>query len=91
MRHPIESSTKEGFGINEQTLVTFGDVWKVTDLSNRTLVTTSGRLNTSTLEDTVAQTIQGWQNRQGDFSFDLNGTIVAILHPDNSVDYEGIG
>lgn len=71
-------------GINDNVNVSFGLIWKVTDLSTNTLVTTSGRLGTTDLADTLTQVQNGWQVRAADYTFTYQNQIVLILHQDDT-------
>lgn len=82
------NAEQQNVGIGQNLGAKFGDVWRVTDSVSGTLITTSGRLNTTTLDDTITETINGFQNRKEDYIVVLNGLIVAILHPDDTFEYE---
>lgn len=71
-------------GINDNVNASFSLIWKVTDLSTNTLVTTSGRLGTTDLADTLTQVQQGFQNRAADYTFTYKNQIVLILHQDDT-------
>lgn len=82
-----EQRSNDDLGINDDLGLTFEAVWIVRDMSNGHLITTSGRLNTNTLQDTIDQTTIDFPDRMADYTFSLDGTIQAILHVDDTFDF----
>ena len=80
-------SSNQGLGINQETTLEFHSVYKVAEISPRGLVTTSGRLGVTTLNDTVALIISNYSDRKVDWIVSLNGVVVAQIHKDDSVTY----
>ncbi len=78
-------SEEQSLGLGESVTVGFGDVWKVAELSPRGLVTTSGRLGITDLNVLMATLISDFGPRTVDWTVTLHGTIVKILHPDDSI------
>lgn len=79
---------QQSTAINDNINTTFGVLYEIRDLSTGDLVTTSGELNTSTLNATILSVIQSFQNRKADYTFTLNNVIVAILHQNDTYELE---
>lgn len=74
-------------GVTQSTTVQFGAVYKVAELSSRGLITTSGRLRLTTLDEVTNTIIADYSNRPVDWVVTLNGLVVATVHVNDSITY----
>lgn len=79
------AAEEQNLGLGETVTVEFGTVYKVAELSPRGLITTSGQLNVTTLDQVTALIISDFGPRPVDWIISLNGTVQRTIHPDDSV------
>ncbi len=78
-------TVEQGLGLGEGLGAVKGTVWKVAELSPRGLITTSGRMGVNTLDAVIALIIADYGPRSVDWVVTYDGTVVKIIHPDDSV------
>ncbi len=79
----VEEQDKLGLG---QGVQVFKDsVYKVAEAGPRGLVTTSGRMGVTTLDEVSNMIIADMGGRLLDWVITLNGVVQRIVHPDDSI------
>jgi hypothetical protein len=85
---PLNTATFDQIlGFNQTVIVSFGIVYEVIEIANIEFVTTSGKLGVKELNDLVNIIITNYNKRSVDWVIAWLGTVVAIIHTNNTVTY----
>ncbi len=72
-------------GIGQGVQVHKVPVYHVAEVSSRGLITTSGRMGTTTLDETSDMIIADFGGRTIDWVITLNGIVKRVVHPDDTI------
>lgn len=76
---------EDKLGIGQEIQISKNSVYKVAEVSPRGLITTSGRIGTTTLDETSDYIIANMGGRPVDWVIIFRGTVVRTVHPDDSI------